>query len=293
MDFGLANASLDMPPERLAGGPFTTEGMVGGTLQYMSPEQIEGKQADPRSDIFALGVVLYEMATGKKPFDGKSSLIVIESILKREPPPISALNPMMPLPLDLLVLICLEKDRDERWQAVHDVKLQLRSISEMGPEDRELAATEPAGKKSVMTHDKVIDSQELGPLGKNLVGVFLVLLPALLIYFAFELYPGERAGDIDQSVGLFGKLVTVHLSANAQMVLFVAIVATFGGYVSVAKNFASQVRAGSLRRNWVWWYLVRTFTAAPLAVIFYFILRAMIFSSAATAEERIIFVLSV
>jgi eukaryotic-like serine/threonine-protein kinase len=137
MDFGLAKASSrsDAPASGLtltspvASRPLTQEGMVVGTFQYMSPEQIEGKEADARSDIFALGAVLYEMATGKRAFEGKSTTSVIAAILERNPPPISAVQPMFPRALDSVVKTCLEKDPDERWQSAHDVKVQLKSIA--------------------------------------------------------------------------------------------------------------------------------------------------------------------
>ncbi|HEV2491117.1 MAG TPA: protein kinase, partial [Candidatus Acidoferrales bacterium] len=112
--------------------PVTAEGTIVGTFQYMSPEQLEGKEADERSDIFALGAVLYEMATGKRAFEGKSQTSVIAAILEREPPPISSLQPMSPPQLDHVVKLCLGKDPDERFQSAHDVKLQLEWIHEGG-----------------------------------------------------------------------------------------------------------------------------------------------------------------
>ena len=138
MDFGLAKPSSQSgaPASGLtltspvASRPLTQEGMVVGTFQYMSPEQIEGKEADARSDIFALGAVLYEMATGKRAFEGKSTTSVIAAILERNPPPISALRPMFPRALDNVVKTCLEKDPEERFHSVHDLKVQLKWIAE-------------------------------------------------------------------------------------------------------------------------------------------------------------------
>ncbi|HXN22214.1 MAG TPA: serine/threonine-protein kinase [Candidatus Dormibacteraeota bacterium] len=140
LDFGLAKAidsasasgltlSLTSPPPNK---PVTAAGTVVGTFQYMSPEQIEGKGADARSDIFALGAVLYEMATGKRAFEGKSQASIVAAILASEPKPISMLQPMSPPALDRVVKICLAKDPDERWQTAHDVKLQLQWIAEGG-----------------------------------------------------------------------------------------------------------------------------------------------------------------
>jgi hypothetical protein len=98
----------------------------------MSPEQVEAKEADERSDIFALGAVLYEMATGKRAFEGKTTASVIAAVLERDPPPVSTVQPMSPPALDRVVKTCLAKDPDERFQNVHDVKLQLRWIAEGG-----------------------------------------------------------------------------------------------------------------------------------------------------------------
>jgi Tol biopolymer transport system component len=142
MDFGLAKATpAHEPPAssltRTLSGPsadkpLTTQGTVVGTFQYMSPEQVEGKEADARSDIFALGAVLYEMATGKRAFEGKTTASVIAAVLERDPPPVSTVQPMSPPALDRVVKTCVAKDPDERFQNVHDVKLQLKWMAEGG-----------------------------------------------------------------------------------------------------------------------------------------------------------------
>ncbi|HEV2020921.1 MAG TPA: protein kinase, partial [Terriglobales bacterium] len=112
--------------------PITQAGTVVGTFQYMSPEQVQGQEADARSDIFALGAVLYEMVTGKRAFEGKSAISVASAILEKEPEPISALQPMTPPALDQVVRGCLRKEPEERYQSAHDVKLQLKWIAEGG-----------------------------------------------------------------------------------------------------------------------------------------------------------------
>ncbi|MEY2413317.1 MAG: eukaryotic-like serine/threonine-protein kinase [Acidobacteriaceae bacterium] len=140
LDFGLAKATLAQAPPvsnltvsgPSPGAPLTAQGVVLGTFQYMSPEQVEGRDADARSDIFALGAVLYEMATGKRAFQGNTTSSVIAAVLERDPPPVSTVQPMSPPALDWVVKTCLAKDPDERFQNVHDVKLQLNSIAEGG-----------------------------------------------------------------------------------------------------------------------------------------------------------------
>jgi eukaryotic-like serine/threonine-protein kinase len=112
--------------------PLTTAGSIIGTIQYMSPEQIEGKEADARSDIFALGAVLYEMTTGKRAFEGKSQISVASSILEKDPEPISAAKPI-PSAFEHVVKTCLQKNPEERFQTAHDVRLQLKWIGQERP----------------------------------------------------------------------------------------------------------------------------------------------------------------
>ena len=142
MDFGLAKAcTATMAPSSSleltmsgpsADRPLTARGMVVGTFQYMSPEQVEGKEADARSDLFAMGAVLYEMATGKRAFTGKTQASIVAAILAAEPQPISTVQPLTPPALDRVVATCLAKDPDERFQTAHDLKLQLKWIAEGG-----------------------------------------------------------------------------------------------------------------------------------------------------------------
>ena len=112
--------------------PLTERGTVLGTFQYMAPEQLEGKEADARSDIFAFGAVLYEMATGKKAFSGSSQASLIGSILRDDPTAISEISPMTPPALNRVVKTCLAKDPEDRFQTAHDAKLQLQWIAEGG-----------------------------------------------------------------------------------------------------------------------------------------------------------------
>ena len=127
----------------------TDAGTVIGTLQYISPEQLAGAPADARSDIFALGVLLHEMATGQKAFAGRTPATVMSAILRDAPPPISTLQPSSPAALDRLVRTCLAKAPDDRWQTARDVGLQLASILEDRAEPR---AKPEADAARVRTH---------------------------------------------------------------------------------------------------------------------------------------------
>ena len=146
LDFGLAkqgpggavaeivatSAGFTASPTATKQEGLTAEGTILGTLQYMAPEQLEGKPADARTDVFALGLLLYEMATGRKAFEGKSQASLIAAILTAEPRPISAVQPLSPPALDRVVSACLAKDPDDRRQTAHDVGLDLKWIAETG-----------------------------------------------------------------------------------------------------------------------------------------------------------------
>lgn len=136
LDFGLARAAdpatTGSPPSDsmlsaspTVGHPLTAEGTIVGTTQYMAPEQLEGREADARSDVWSLGCVLYEMATGRRPFEGASRASLIAAILEREPAPMTSVRPTTPPALDRLVQACMAKDPDDRLQSAQDVKLQL------------------------------------------------------------------------------------------------------------------------------------------------------------------------
>ncbi len=137
LDFGLAKTRNGPVPEGVSTlptreKPLTEHGTILGTFQYMAPEQLEGQEADARTDIFALGAVLHEMATGHKAFDGKSRTSLIAAIVSAQPPPISSVLPMCPPALDHVVRRCLEKDPDDRWQSAKDVMSELQWVAEGG-----------------------------------------------------------------------------------------------------------------------------------------------------------------
>jgi Tol biopolymer transport system component len=136
LDFGLAKvlgpvgSSDSLTAAPTATSPLTAEGAILGTFQYMAPEQLEGKEADARSDIFAFGSVVYEMTTGRKAFAGPTQAGLIASILKEEPQPVSTVLPALPPGLDRLLQNCLAKDPDKRRQSMRDVLVDLRWVAE-------------------------------------------------------------------------------------------------------------------------------------------------------------------
>jgi serine/threonine protein kinase len=198
LDFGLAKPTAPatsvatMTAAVTQDSPVTQQGTIVGTFQYMSPEQVEGKDLDGRSDIFSLGAVLYEMLTGPRAFVGKSQLSVASAILEKEPAPISAVKPMTPPALDHVVRKSLAKTADDRWQSAHDLKDELEWISQTAPQ----GAVGPVPSR--------------WKFGMLVAGVVLVITAALatvlivsnrqpsslarpLMRFAITLPPGETA----------------------------------------------------------------------------------------------------
>ena len=167
LDFGLAKpigtlgASLlsELPTKQK---PLTEDGVIPGTLPYMAPEQLEGKEADARTDLFAFGLVLYEMLTGRRAFEGKSAASLIAAILEQEPPPVSKLQPVSPTALDRVVTTCLAKDPDDRWQSARDLGRELKWISEGG------------GAKTVASHRR--GRERLLAIGLGLLAVVSTVL---------------------------------------------------------------------------------------------------------------------
>jgi serine/threonine-protein kinase len=221
LDFGLAKAAL--PPASAVTltavtrtTPITQQGTIVGTFQYMSPEQVEGKEVDARSDIFSFGAVLYEMVTGCRAFPGKSQLSVASAILEKDPEPISTLQPMTPPMLERAVKRCLAKDADDRWQTARDLLLELKWIAEGGPQVT-LASTGAArgalGRRTLILSlgalllVAVIASLatwNLKPIPPRPVNRTVITLP-----------PGQRLGGLDQ--------VAVALSPDGTHLAYVGV----------------------------------------------------------------------
>jgi serine/threonine-protein kinase len=133
VDFGLAKTGAPiagLSALSTSPGNLTAQGTILGTLQYMAPEQVEGADADARTDIFAFGAVLYEMVTGRKAFEAKTAASLLGAILRDQPPPIATLQPLAPRALDRVVSACLAKDPAERWQSARDLRRELQWIAE-------------------------------------------------------------------------------------------------------------------------------------------------------------------
>jgi serine/threonine-protein kinase len=179
LDFGLATlrrvdvASGPLSELPTASQDITAQGAIIGTLQYMAPEQLEGKETDGRTDIFALGAVLYEMVTGKRIFDGKSQASIITAIMSFDPPPMSSFEPMSPPALDRVVRRCLSKDPDRRWQTAADLREELQWIAEAGDAKNAMAvaAAKPASPK------------RLRPVALGLVWMATIALVAALVWY--------------------------------------------------------------------------------------------------------------
>lgn len=150
-DFGLAKrVMLDSTPiseSPTVSAPITERGAIVGTVAYMSPEQAQDKEIDARSDIFSFGIVLYEMATGKRAFPGESSATIIGEILHKEPMPIRGLNPEVPEELQRIVVKTLEKDREDRYQTAHELMVDLRRLMKKETERSQVGLPEAPAKQ--------------------------------------------------------------------------------------------------------------------------------------------------
>lgn len=197
LDFGLAK-SVTSAVGIGSGSPIaptitnlTAQGAVLGTFQYMAPEQIEGHEADARTDIFAFGAVLYEMVTGSRAFSGKSHASLISSILKDEPRPVTELQPLTPPLLDHIVSRCLAKDPDERWQSAADLMRELQWISTSGMSGRGM----PAPAAPTKSRNRAVFG-----IGVALAGLVIGSLATATVIRSRTGQPGERTPIIVRSV---------------------------------------------------------------------------------------------
>jgi serine/threonine protein kinase/WD40 repeat protein len=214
LDFGLAKAMAPAAPRgSLTSLPtqqgLTQEGTILGTFQYMAPEQLEGKEADGRTDIFAFGCVLYEMATGKKAFSASSQASLITAIMSADPPSISSVQPMSPPALDRVVKKCLGKDPEDRWQNAADLGSELKWIGE-GSSQASAAAPVVARRRNRER------------LSWGLTGLALLLAAAATV--RYERQPAVLAVPMRSSIVLPEKsaLRAIALAPNGAKLVFVA-----------------------------------------------------------------------
>lgn len=184
LDFGLAKAAAG-PAAPASGSEIATRtditqaGTILGTVPYMAPEQLEGKETDARTDIFALGAVLYEMATGTRAFRGTSQASIISAILKDDPAPIATLQPLCPPSLDYAIRTCLAKGPEDRWQSARDVAHELRSIANSPGGEAQGSRVTPRGLRERIAW-----------------GGFAVAAVAALLCVALLLRPNTRPAEV-------------------------------------------------------------------------------------------------
>jgi eukaryotic-like serine/threonine-protein kinase len=221
LDFGLAKPAALLSGATMTAvsptSPVTQEGTIVGTFQYMSPEQVEGKEVDRRSDIFSLGAVLYEMLTGKKAFEGKSQLSVASAILEKEPAPIASIKPLTPPPLDHIIQKCLAKWPEERWQTAADLASELKWIAGSGSQvSFEQTTTKPG---SFWTWRAATPWAICLFSLVALVAFFFwnqkPTVPAPVSRFVITLPPGQKLAGLNQPA--------VALSADGSLLAYVAV----------------------------------------------------------------------
>ncbi len=193
--------------------PLTREGSILGTFQYMAPEQLEGKDTDARTDIFAFGSVLYEMLTGRKAFEGTSQASLITAIMSSEPRPVSELQSMTPPVLDWVAKRCLEKDPDERWQSAKDLEAQLQVIIERGASVEATAHQRPKSRERLAW----ILVALLSLLGVVLAWAYFGRAPGDEVAVRFEVHPPNGTS---WSSDLIGRIPMV--SPDGRSLAFVA-----------------------------------------------------------------------
>ncbi len=192
LDFGLAKpratpvGKSTSIADTLTHSPLTTEGTMVGTFQYMAPEQMEGKEADARSDIFGLGCVLYEMSTGKRAFDGKSAASVVAAIMNSVPAPLSSIAPLTPPALEWAVGKCLAKDPEERWQNAGDLGSELRWIEEGGSRAGAVIPSAARSRRKFLRWGALAFALLVGAFA----GFFLKRAPQPVLRVAINLPPG-------------------------------------------------------------------------------------------------------
>ena len=227
LDFGLARRRPPGPPDVLsdaptATAPDTAAGTILGTLPYMAPEQVEGREADARTDVFAFGAVLHEMVTGQRAFDARTQASLVAAILEKQPPPVSTLQPLAPAILDRVVRTCLAKDPDERWQSAADLRRELSWIAEAAGCDPEGAGA------STRAVGRCGRAPGAGRPGRSAAGRWLAPRPPepVVVHSLLDLRPAEALigpHALERTVGMGRPSRTaIALSPDGRRLAFVA-----------------------------------------------------------------------
>ncbi len=223
LDFGLAKPAAPLTSVATLtaavtqSSPMTEQGAIVGTFQYMSPEQVEGKELDGRSDIFSLGAVLYEMLTGQRAFPGKSQLSVASAILEKEPAPISTIKPLTPPALDHAIRRCLSKDPEERWQTARDLALELKWSAEGGSQVTSAPTGAAKGVRARWREALLwgVASLLLAAITGLAIWNLKPSQPRLVSRTVITLPPGQRLAGLDQPA--------VALSPDGTQLAYVAV----------------------------------------------------------------------
>jgi serine/threonine protein kinase len=267
LDFGLAKLTektLDSEAAAAtvtsAAAPLTEEGSIVGTVAYMSPEQAEGTKVDARSDIFSFGSVLYEMVTGRRPFDGSTKMSTIAAILQKEPPPPGGLAPNLPPELEKIILRCLRKDRDRRTQHIDDVKLALEELRDDSASGKPSLASKGSDPAPARDSDsvKATKPEEQPALARKLFGsaspkpyrVWEILHIKICLHCVLLLYLAWRYKNVTSGPWSLALFFAVLICGTIQSIM-AAVLLFVGGMDreflrSEARKFAPWLRAFGL-----------------------------------------------
>ena len=256
----------------------TEEGTIVGTVAYMSPEQAEGKKVDARSDIFSFGSMLYEMAGGRRPFEGTNKISTLSAILNKEPPPLAEAAPGLPAELDKIIWRCLRKDPDRRAQHAGDIKLALEELREDCASDK-LSRASQASRQAAATREEQpgLMRRLLGSAGARpyrawqILHIGMCLRCALLVYLAWR-FKNVTSGRWSVALFFSTLLCSAIQSIMAAVLLFAGSMGTEFLLMQVRK-FAPWLRAFGLSNSalamiiTVWIAEGHTILAALIAVV--------------------------
>ena len=248
LDFGLAKMARPVSDDsrtRESALDLTSPGMAVGTIAYMSPEQLKGKELDTRTDLFSFGVVLYEMATGNQPFKGETSAVVTEAILNRPPFPPTRINPNLPNKVEEIISNALEKDPDLRWQSASEMRADLKRLKRSLDSSRTAVRAEETAQAS--TPVQTVASQQRRPVVAVVATCSLLALGlGILLGDVFLSHPEYRQPVYHQLTFRRGSIRSARFAPDGQTILYSA--AWQGGPVDIftARPEAPEARAMGL-----------------------------------------------